>query len=171
MNEKILRLLISIIPTILIIACVVAAFATNDWNVQTTVLGVNPLKTLETLMPAQNEVGGEFLEVTDSRLSGDGTKLIVEAMLHSPLGVSVTIKEMYIEFILGESAVTLRLPEEVKVPAKGSASLTLEGSTSEVPTQITLPSMEQFTLGGMGLTLDIGGIELKLENLGLGGVG
>ena len=173
MDEKIIKVAISIIPTILIIACVGAAFATHDWDMQATILGENPLQALERLMPSGLAGDGEeeFLEVTDVRLSEDGTKLVLEAMLHSPLNVPVTIKELTAEFTLEGSTITICLPEEVKVPAQGSASLNLEGSLPVAQTPSTLPSPEAFTLDRMEMTLDIGGIELKLEDLGLGGAG
>ncbi|MDI6810122.1 MAG: hypothetical protein QMD80_00320 [archaeon] len=52
------------------------------------------------LLPADLAGEEELLEVTDLRLSEDGTKLVLEAVLHSPLNVPVTIKEMQAEFIL-----------------------------------------------------------------------
>ncbi|MDI6810121.1 MAG: hypothetical protein QMD80_00315 [archaeon] len=45
----------------------------------------------------------------------------------------------------------------------------LEGSLPVAQRPSTLPSAEAFTLEEMEMTLDIGGIELKLEDLGLGG--
>jgi hypothetical protein len=173
MSEKIIKMVISIIPTILIIACVGAAFATHDWNMQATILGENPLQALERLMPSglAGDGGEEFLEVTDVRLSEDGTKLFLEAALHSPLAVPVTIKELTAEVELEGSTVAIHLPEEVAIPAQGSVNVTLEGSLPVAQTPSTLPSAEAFTLDRMEMTLDIGGIELKLGNLGLGGAG
>jgi hypothetical protein len=173
MSEKIIKVVISLIPTILIIACVGAAFATHDWDMQATVFGESPLQALESLLPTglAGDGAGEFLEVTDVRLSEDGTKLVLEAVLHSPLNVPVTIKELTAESTLEGSTITIRLPDEVKVPAQGSANVMLEGSLPVAQTPSMLPSAEAFTLDRMEMTLDIGGIELKLWNLGLGGAG
>ncbi len=173
MTEKIIKVVISLIPTILIIACVGVAFATHGWDMQATIIGENPLEALQRLLPTGLAGDGEeeFLEVTDVRLSEDGTKLVLEVALHSPLNVPVTIKELTAEFTLDGSTITIRLPDEVKVPAQGSASLNLEGSLPEVQIPPTLPSAEAFTLEKMEMTIDIGGIELKLEDLGPGGAG
>jgi len=173
MGEKIIKVVISLIPTILIIACAGAAFATHDWDMQATILGENPLEALERLMPTGLAGDGEeeFLEVTDVRLSEDSTKLVLEVALHSPLAVPVTIKELTAEIELEGSTVAIHLPEEVAIPAQGSANVTLEGSLPVAQTPSTLPSAEAFTLDRMEMTLDIGGIELKLENLGPEGAG
>ena len=171
MGEKIIKLVISLIPTIIIIACVAAAFATHGWDVKATLLGEQSLKALDIFSPEGFSGEEALFEVTDLKLSEDRTTLILDAVFHSPLNLSVTIKEMQGEFELEGSTVTIYLPEEVAIPAQGSANVMLEGSLPVAQTPSTLPSAEAFTLDRMEMTLDIGGIELKLGNLGLGGAG
>jgi hypothetical protein len=91
-------------------------------------------------------------------------------VLHSPLNVPVTIKELSVEFPLDGSSAILRLPEAVVVPAQGSANLELEGVLPEAETLPTPPSTEELTFGSIKMTLDIGGIELHLEESELGGM-
>lgn len=164
MSEKIVKAVISAIPTVILVVCVVAAFATQGWDVQATLVGDNPIEVLEALVPAESAVGGELLEVTDFWLSDDGTKLVLEAVFHSPLNVPVTIKELSADIIMGDNSCTVSLPNEVEIPAKGSASLTLEGALPE-----SLPSAGKFTLSNMRMTLDISGIELQMEESEPGG--
>ncbi|MHC1623258.1 MAG: hypothetical protein ACXQTR_01550 [Candidatus Methanospirareceae archaeon] len=111
-------------------------------------------------------------KISDFKLSEGGEKVVLEAVLHSPLNVPVTIKELSVEFPLdGSSAIAiLRLPEAVVVPAQGSANLELEGVLPEAETLPTPPSTEELTFGSIKMTLDIGGIELRLEESELGGV-
>ncbi len=173
MSEKIVKAVISAIPTVILVVCVVAAFATQGWDVQATLVGDKPIEVLETLVPvpAESAVGEELklLEVTDFRLSDDGTKRILEAVFHSPLNVPVTIKELSADVIMDGNSYTVSLPNEVEIPAKGSASLTLEGALLEVQTPSTLPSAGKFTLSNMRMTLDISGIELQIEESEPGG--
>ena len=171
MSEKIIKVVIPIIPTILIIACVGAAFATHDWDMQATILGENPLEALESFTPSELNATAEPLEIINFTFSEEEDKVVLEAVLHSPLNVPVTIKEMQAEFELEGSTVAIHLPEEVAIPAQGSVSVTLEGSLSEVQTPPTLPSAEAFTLEEMEMTIDIGGIEVKLGDLGPEGAG
>ena len=171
MGEKIIKLVISLIPTILIIACVGAAFATHDWDMQATILGENPLEALESFMPSEMNATEEPLEIINFTFSEEENEVVLEAVLHSPLNVPVTIKEMQAEFELEGSTVTIHLPEEVAIPAQGSASITLEGSLPPLQDQLTYPSAENLTPRSMTMTVDVGGIEVKFENLGLGGAG
>jgi len=171
MSEKILKVVVSSIPTIIIIVCVAAAFATHDWNVQATVLGDQPTKVLERLLPGELTSEEELFEVTDFKLSEDRTKLILDAVFHSPLNLPVTIKEMQAEFGIDGSIVVLHLPSEITVPARGSASLALEGPLPAVQSPPTHLSVENLTPRSMRMRLEVGGIEIKLENSGLGGAG
>jgi len=164
-----LKAVLSAIPMILLIACVLAAFATQDWDVRATLFAEDPLKTAERLLPSKTGAETEFLEVTGFAISEDRSKLALEAVLHSPLNVPVKIKELSAEVILNGSTVAISLPSEVEIPVKGSASLKLEGPLPEVPP--TLPSEEKptSTLCNMQMKLDISGIELEMEGTGLGG--
>ena len=175
MNEKILKVVLSAIPTILLVICVVAGFATHGWDVQAALFSEDPQEIVERLLPS--EIGAEegFIEVTGFKPSEDGT-FTIEAVLRSPLNVPVKIKELSAELILYGSPVTISLPGEVEIPAKGSASLKLEGALPAVPAQTqmppTLPSAEQSTptnIRNVRMKLDISGIELEMEESGLGG--
>lgn len=166
MNEKILRIMVPLIPTLLILACLAVAFATHDWDVKATVLGEQSLQALEIFSPegiAGSEAG---FEVTGYTISEDRTKLMLNVIFHSPLKLPVRIKELQADLLIGGSSVVVHLPSEVIVPPRGSASLTLEGP---LPPN-TYPPAEQPTLRSMRMTLDVGGITITLEQSGAGGV-
>ena len=171
MNEKIIKAVVPLVPLILIITCTGAAFATHGWDVQATLVEENPVKVLERLLPAEADIEEEPFEVTGVKLSENGTKLVLEGVLHSPLNVPVTIKEMVAKFTLEGNTATIRLPEEIEVPARGSANLRLEGALPELQNPLTFTSREKFALESLDMTLDICGIELKLEESVLGGAG
>jgi hypothetical protein len=170
MNEKIIRVAVPLIPAIIIIACVAAAFATHGWDWKATVLGEQSLQALEIFSPEGFSEAESLFEVTGFRLSEDRTKLILDAVFHSPLNLPVTIKEMQAEFVLDGSIVVVHLPSEVQVPAQGSASLTLEGALPPLQGPTMYPSAEQLTPRSMMMTVDVGGILIKLEELEAGGV-
>ncbi len=172
MSKKIIRAVLPVIPTILLITCIVAAFAVQDWNVQGTIFGEeNPLKKAEELLPFESGAETELLEDVDLKISEDRSKLIFEAVLHWPLNVPVTIKEMSAEVLLDGNAVNISLPSEVEIPAKGSKRLKLEGSLAEVevPSQLS-EEMPTPNIRNMKMTLNIRGIELEIGESGLGGV-
>jgi hypothetical protein len=168
MDEKIIRIAVSIIPTIIIIACIMAAFATHGWDVRATLLGEQSLQALELFSPEDFSGEEALFEVTGFMLSEDRTKLILEAVFHSPINLPVTIKEMRAEFILDGCTVVTHLPSEVQVPARGSRSLTLEGlPAADGPS--TFPSAEKLTPQSMMMTVDIGGIIVKIDESDAGG--
>jgi hypothetical protein len=171
MDEKILKAVLSAIPTILLVVCVLAAFATHDWNVQAALFSEDPLEIVEKILPSEIGAEEEFLNVTGFEISEDWSKFTIEAVLNSPLNVAIEIKEMSAEATLAGSTVTISLPNAVEIPAKGSANLKLEGSLPEVQAQMppTSPFEENLTLRNMKMKLDISGIELELEESGLGG--
>ncbi len=170
MSERIIRAVLPVIPTILLITCIVAAFAVNGWNVQTTLLAESPRKTMERLLPFEHGAETELLEDVDFTLSEDRSRLTFEAVLHSPLKVPVTIKEMSAEVVLDGGTAFISLPGEVEIPAKGSVRLKLEGSLAgaEEPTQLP-GEMPTPDIRNMKMKLDIRGIELEMGESGLGG--
>ncbi|RZN39863.1 MAG: hypothetical protein EFT35_03450 [Methanophagales archaeon ANME-1-THS] len=165
MNEKIIRVAVPLIPTLIIIICVAAAFATHGWDVKATVLGEQSFQALEIFSPEGFAEAEAVFEVTGFKISEDRTKLMLDAVFHSPLKLPVTIKEMQAEFVLDGSIVVIELPREVQVPPRGSASLTLEGPLPP----LTYPPTEQPTPRSMMMTVDVGGIVLQLEELEAGG--
>ena len=171
MGEKIVRAFLGAIPTILLIMCIVAAFATHSWDVQATLLAESPQKTIERLLSFESSAESGLLEDIEFEVSEDRTELTFEAVIHSPLKVPVTIKEMSAELSLYGSTVIINLPSEVDIPAGGSTRLKLEGSLAEVKMPTQLPEeMPTPDIRNMKMKLDIGGIELEMGESGMGGV-
>lgn len=172
MSEKILKFVLSVIPTILLVVCVVVAFATHGWDVQRTLFAEDPQEIAKGILPSEIGAEEEFLNVTDSELSEDGT-LTLEVELHWPLNVPVKIKELSVEAILDGNTVPISLLREVEVPAKGSARFKMEGKLPMAQTQMPpiLPLEEKPTanIRNMKMTLDFSGIVLEIEESGLGG--
>jgi hypothetical protein len=169
MTERILRAIVPLIPALIIVVCVSSAFAAHGWDVQATLIGEDPLAALERLVPAEAEFGEEPIELHEITLSENGTKLVLNATLHSPLNVPVTIKEIVVQIALNGTDISLRMPEAVTVPAQGTANVRLEGALPE-PSD-WLARLDQLTIRSIRITVDVSGIELQLEGLELGGLG
>ena len=123
---------------------------------------------MERFLPGAMSTEGEPLEITDFTFSEESGKVVIGVVFHSPLTLPVTIKELTAEFSLDGNTIIMNLPEEVTIPAQGSASFTLEGLLPEGQSPPAVESTEAFVLKKTELTLDVGGIELKLGNLGAG---
>lgn len=164
MNERIVRWVIQVIPTVLLIGCIVAAFATNGWNVQATLFAEDPVETAKSLVdfnPDASGGGQEFFKVNDVSLSGD--RVTVEIEIHSPINMPVTVEELSGDMPVGNGASTISLSEPVTIPAKGSANLNLEGALPDI-TAISDPhSLESQAIRNVSMTFDIAGIRLKVK--------
>ena len=159
MNEKSLKRLLSTIPIILIIICILAAFATQDWDLRSTLFPEDPQKTVESLLPLNPTAETEFLEFKDFVISEDGSKLLLELMLHSPLNVSMTIEELSAELAMENEIVIISLPGKVEVPANGSVSLKLEGGLPKAGMPM-VPSEETLSFRNIKMKLDVEGMKL-----------
>ena len=158
MDEKKIRFVLSTIPSILLVVCIVAAFATHGWNVRTTLFSEDPLKTVERLLPFEFDAETEFLEVKGIELAEGGSKFAIEAVIHSPLNVPMTIEELSAEVVVGNSTSTISLPGKVEIPAKGSSSIKLEGSLPKAG----MPSGAEPKVRNMKMKLDITGLKLEV---------
>jgi hypothetical protein len=171
MTARILSVVLPLIPALIIFACAGSAFAVHDWDVPATLFGEDPLVALERLVPAAAEVDGEPFELNELTYSEDGSKLVLDILVHSPLNVPVTIKDAVVQFALNGTDITLRSPEVVVIPAGGSASVRLEGALPWSTAPPALLPLDQFTLSRISITVDVSGIELQWEGAELGGLG
>ncbi|MBA1343563.1 MAG: hypothetical protein C5S52_08210 [ANME-2 cluster archaeon] len=172
MDEKIIRSAVPIIPAVLLIGCVLAAFATHGWDVQATLFAEDPAKTAKSLTDfgsgAPGE-GSEFFKFNDVDISGD--RVTVKLEVQSPLNIPITVKELSAEIPVGGGVGMVSLPEPVTIPAKGQVSLNLEGTTPDAGTISDPHAMVNPAVRNMNMVLDISGIELSIKQPeGIGGV-
>ena len=174
MDEKIIRSAVPIIPAVLLIGCILAAFATHGWDVQATLFAEDPAKTAKSLTEFGSGVpggkgGSEFFKFNDVDISGD--RVTVKLEVQSPLNMPITVKELSAEIPVGGGVGMVSLPEPVTIPAKGSASLNLEGMMPDSGTISDPHAMENPAVRNMNMVLDISGIELSIKQPeGIGGV-
>ncbi len=172
MDEKVIRSAVPIIPAVLLIGCILAAFATHGWDAQATLFAEDPAKTAKSLTEFGSGVpgeGSEFFKFNDVDISGD--RVTVKLEIQSPLNMPITVKELSAEIPVGDGVGMVSLPEPVTIPAKGQASLNLEGTTPDSRTISDHHAMENRAVRNMNMVLDISGIELRIKQPeGIGGV-
>ena len=172
MGEKIIRSAVPIIPAVLLIGCILAAFATHGWDVQATLFAEDPAKTAKSLTEFGSGApggGSEFFKFNDVDISGD--RVTVKLEIQSPLNIPITVKELSAEIPVGGGVGMISLPEPVTIPAKGSASLNLEGTMPDARTLSDPHAMENPAVRNMNIVLDISGIELSIKQpKSIGGV-
>ena len=174
MDEKTIRSAVPIVPAVLLIGCILAAFATNGWDAQATLFAEDPAKTAKSLTDFGSGASGgggesEFFKFNDVVISGD--RVTVKLEVQSPLNIPITVKELSAEIPVGGGVGMVSLPEPVKIPAKGSASLNLEGTVPDAGTISDPHTMENPAVRDMNMVLDISGIELSIKQPeGIGGV-
>ncbi len=172
MGEKIIRSAVPIIPAVLLIGCILAAFATHGWDVQATLFAEDPAKTAKSLTEFGSGApggGSEFFKFNDVDISGD--RVTVKLDVQSPLKIPITVKELSAEIPVGGGVGMISLPEPVTIPAKGSASLNLEGTMPDARTISDPHALENPAVRNMNMVLDISGIELSIKQpRGIGGI-
>ncbi len=172
MDEKIIRSAVPIIPAVLLIGCILAAFATHGWDVQATLFAEDPAKTAKSLTEFGSGApggGSEFFKFNDVDISGDRVRVKLE--VQSPLNIPITVKELSAEIPVGDGVGMVSLPEPVTIPAKGSASLNLEAAMPDARTIPDPHARKNPAVRNMNMVLDISGIELSIKQpKGVGGV-
>ena len=173
MGEKIVRWVVPIIPTLLLASCVVAAFATNGWDVKATLFAEDPAKIAESLTDFGPAAGSEPFKLNDFTISDD--RIAAEIEINSPLNIPVTVEELSADIGIGDSTSTISLQEPVTIPAKGSANLNLEGtlpiSMISDPQALQDMGSENPEIRGVNMKIDVAGIKLEIKESGstLGG--
>ncbi|MEA1895333.1 MAG: hypothetical protein U9N36_09070 [Euryarchaeota archaeon] len=171
MDEKTIRSAVPIVPAVLLIGCILAAFATHGWDMQTTLFAQDPTETAKSLTEFGSGApgGGEFFQFNDVDISGD--RVTVKLDVQSPLNMPITVKELSADIPVGDGVGKVSLPEPITIPAKGSASLNLEGTTPDTGTISDPHAQKNPAVRNMEMVLDISGIELSIKQpRGVGGV-
>ena len=161
MKEKSVKRIVSTIPMVITILCLLAAFATHNWDIGSTLISESPQGMIEGLVPMDPSGGDEFLEFKDFRFSEDGSRFYVGLKVNSPFNVSMTVEELSAELVMESEVVEISLPSEVKVPEGGSVTLDLEG---EVPSTIEITEIDgaSTSFRNMKMKLDIEGMKLEM---------
>ena len=167
MGEKIVRWVVPIIPTLLLVSCVVAAFATNGWDVKATLFAEDPAKIAESLTDFGPAAGSEIFEFGEPNIYRD--RITVETGINSPLNIPVMVEELSADIGIGDSTSTISLQEPVTIPAKGSANLTVEGTLSDIQAISDLQALMSsgnFEIRGVTMKIDVAGIKLEIKESG-----
>ncbi len=168
MNERIVRWIVPIIPTLLIVSCVVAAFATNGWDAKATFVAEDPTKIAESLTNFGQATGSEPFKLNNYSITGN--RIAAEIEINSPLNIPVIVEELSVDVGAGDGTSTIAISEPATIPAKGSASLNLEGvlpgSRISDPHDIQLSSSGNPDIRGVNMKLDVAGIKLEIKETG-----
>ena len=160
MSEKRLKFLLSVTPMIIIISCVVAAFATHGWNIQRTIISDDPLRSIETMLPIGNE--RDIIKVKNLEYADN--KIILEASVHSPFKVPLRIEKLSFDVNTGSSIHKIKLSEALEIPETGSADLKLE---SEPNALTSFPEGKDLTICSIQMRLN--GIDMVINSSDYGG--
>ncbi|RLG28459.1 hypothetical protein DRO03_09745 [Methanosarcinales archaeon] len=172
MDEKTIRSAVPIVPAVLLIGCILAAFATHGWDMQATLFAEDPAEATKSLMEFGSGAPGgesEFFKFNDVDISGD--RVTVKLDVQSPLNMPITVKELSADIPVGDGIGMVSLPAPVTIPAKGSASLNLEGTTPDAGAIPDPHAQKNPAVRNMEMVLNISGIELSIKQpRGVGGV-
>ena len=153
----VLKWVLRVIPTLLFILCVLAAFATHGFSLKSTLFSASPEEVLaEMLTPLNADVGEEeFLKIVDSGVEGD--KMFVTLSARSPFPANVTVKSA--SLYAGGSE--FNLVEPVVIPAGGSAILRFEAPFNASSAQQVATGPE---VGKITLKMNVKGVEVEFQS-------
>ncbi|MEA1906061.1 MAG: hypothetical protein U9N12_03775 [Euryarchaeota archaeon] len=168
MNERVVRWIVPIIPTLLLVSCVVAAFATSGLDAKATFFAEDPAKIAESLTNFGQATGSGPFKLNNYTISGN--RIAAEIEINSPLNIPVIVEELSVDVGAGDITSTIATSEQVTIPAKGSANLNLEGALpiamTSNPQDIELASSGNPEIRGMSMKLDVAGIKLEIKETG-----
>jgi len=152
----VLKWVLRVIPTLLFILCILAAFATHGFSLKSTLFSASPEVLAEMLTPLNADVGGkEFLKIEDSGVEGD--KMFVTLSARSPFPANVTVKSASLYAGGGE----FNLVEPAVIPAGGSAILRFEAPFNASSAQQAAAGLE---VGKITLKVEVKGVEVEFQS-------
>ena len=153
----VLKWVLRVIPTLLFILCVLAAFATHGFSLKSTLFSASPEEVLaeKMLAPLNATRGEEFLKIEDAGVEGD--KMFVTLSARSPFPANVTVKSA--SLYAGGSEFSL--VEPVVIPAGGSAILRFEAPFNASSAQQAAAGLE---VGKITLKMEVKGVEVEFQS-------
>ena len=152
----VLKWVLRVIPTLLFILCILAAFATHGFSLKSTLFSASPEEVLaEMLTPLNATRGEEFLKIEDAGVEGD--KMFVTLSARSPFPANVTVKSA--SLYAGGSEFSL--VEPVVIPAGGSAILRFEAPFNASSAQQAAAGLE---VGKITLKMEVKGVEVEFQS-------
>ena len=153
----VLKWVLRVIPTLLFILCVLAAFATHGFSLKSTLFSASPEEVLaEKMLAPLNATGGEeFLKIEDAGVEGD--KMFVTLSARSPFPANVTVKSA----ALYAGGSEFNLVEPVVIPAEDSAILRFEAPFNASSAQQVTTGLE---MGKIALKMEVKGVEVEFQS-------
>jgi len=153
----VLKWVLRVIPTLLFILCILAAFATHGFSLKSTLFSASPEEVLaeKMLTPLNATSGEEFLKIVDAGVEGD--KMFVTLSACSPVPANVTVKSA--SLYAGGSE--FNLVEPVVIPAGGSAILRFEAPFNASSAQQAAAGLE---VGKITLKMEVKGVEVEFQS-------
>ena len=152
----VLKWVLRVIPTLLFILCILAAFATHGFSLKSTLFSASPEEVLaEMLTPLNATRGEEFLKIEDAGV--EGGKMFVTLSACSPFPANVTVKSAS----LHAGGSEFNLVEPVVIPAGGSVILQFEAPFNASSAQQAAAELE---VGKITLKVDVEGVEVEFQS-------
>ncbi len=154
MGGGLLKFVLRVIPSLIFVLCVLAAFATHEFSLKSTLFSASPEEILAAMLPSLNtSMNGEFIEIVDSGTEGD--KRFITLSARSPFPANLTVKSgsLYAE------GVKFELVEPVEIPAGGSAILRFEAPLASSAQQTFEPEVSE-----IALKMDVKGVEIEFNS-------
>ncbi|MHC1635637.1 MAG: hypothetical protein ACXQTS_03310 [Candidatus Methanospirareceae archaeon] len=158
-----LRGIIRVIPTIILIMCIVEAFATHDWDIKATIFPESPMEMVKKFIPLEGITSGELLEIENFEISEDGSKLMVKMTFRSPLNIPLRIEDLSGEVVVVGGVYRVSLPQEVEVLPGEVVDLELEGKFLETGEPFPSPSVTESVFRNLRMKLNIKGLRIEVS--------
>ncbi|MCW3132680.1 MAG: hypothetical protein N2V73_08195 [Candidatus Methanospirare jalkutatii] len=156
----VLKWVLRVIPTLLFILCVLAAFATHGFSLKSTLFSASPEEVLaEMLTPLNATRGEEFLKIVDAGVEGDKMFVTLSACSPFPANVPANVTVKSASLYAGGSEFSL--VEPVVIPAGGSAILRFEAPLNASSAQQAAAGLE---VGKITLKMEVKGVEVEFQS-------
>ncbi|MCW7074916.1 MAG: hypothetical protein OCU24_03565 [Candidatus Methanospirare jalkutatii] len=156
----VLKWVLRVIPTLLFILCILAAFATHGFSLKSTLFSASPEEVLaeKMLTPLNATRGEEFLKIVDAGVEED--KMFVTLSARSPFPANVPANVTVKSASLYAGGSEFSLVEPVVIPAGGSAILRFEAPLNASSAQQAAAELE---VGKITLKMEVKGVEVGFK--------
>ena len=148
MGETALKVLLSVLPTVILLSAVIMALMETNWDVEAAVFGNMP----EIMKNIAVDVREDAFRVKDISFSGDRIEVTVE--FTSPFSFPVKVKDLTFDVASGGEVTALRLENEVLVPPNEVKEIKLSGKAIVPSEKVAITNFRMVT-EFYGITLEV----------------
>ena len=131
MDEKKLKIVLSLLPVVIIALAVIIPLQTTGWDIEKSLYGTDPYLVIESYQMSGMDAGSDTFAPQDVKLSDDKQSFILTGIMRNPFSKEITVTKIGYTVLVGGEAADMTLSEDAQIPSSGTGMIILTAPVTD----------------------------------------